>query len=848
MHSSFLAEFDYNAYLKRALEFFLHVVDYIKGLLVYKFYEVPYLGKTLAALPLWVYGILVLVVVCVTPYIAYLVLSGLKGRLLSMIMGGKLGEVMERRRIVAQAKRFAANKEYVRAADMFLIIKENAKAARVLEEGEEYSKAGKIYEKMGKLDTAADMFQKAGDFTQLADLLKKKGDHRKAAETFMRLGKKLMAAEAYDRAGEYVKAAELYAESGSLQSAATCYENAKDFKKAAEMYDRGYVEGTASKEIPSPEVAAKMKEMSLMAAKYFEQTGNYAKAADSYARVKELGKAGEVSLKSGDRARAAEYFRVARQYERAAEIVREGGDARRACEIMAEKYMAEGNDAEAGRMYLEAGDHVKAADLFESSGNYTMAADAYMVSADYSTAALMYIEGGDMQKAAEAYSRAGESGKAAQLYIQTGDIEKASALVESSGDYMLAAELNRKLNRPDKELAALQRVDPEDPRYHSAVIRLAEMFKAQGNPKLAAEYYAKAIGGSPADHGNLELYYGLANACEAAGQYGDASDVYGKVLLVDFQFKDSDARKKECDRLVAAGARPKAPGPAPRPAPPAGASAAGASAAGGASDPAKRYAIVKEVGRGGMGVVYEAKDNNLNRVIALKLLPKSFSENPQVLKRFAQEARSAAQLNHPNIVTLYDFQQAGGRSFITMEMVEGVTLKKLMASAAKMPLVNKLKIIYQCCQGLHYAHEAGIIHRDIKPSNIMINKQSVVKIMDFGLAKAGGEETLTDAGMISGTVMYMSPEQLVGDKLDRRSDIYALGLVFYELVALRHPFAEGDAAYQHVHTPPKPPKTLNPAIPDRLDQIIMKCLEKDRNNRFGTAAELAMSLREVPLK
>jgi serine/threonine-protein kinase len=265
-------------------------------------------------------------------------------------------------------------------------------------------------------------------------------------------------------------------------------------------------------------------------------------------------------------------------------------------------------------------------------------------------------------------------------------------------------------------------------------------------------------------------------------------------------------------------------------------------------DPAKRYKVMAEVGRGGMGVVYKAMDQNLDRIIAIKVLPKSISENPKMVKRFAIEARSAAALNHPNIVTLYDFQQAGGRDFISMEYVEGITLKKYMNMTKQIPLMNALKIIYQCCQGLDYAHQKGIVHRDIKPSNIMINKQNVIKIMDFGLAKVAGEETITEAGSLSGTVMYMSPEQLIGEKLNAATDIYSLGLVFYELVAGRHPFPDGDVAYHHVHTQPKPPKEFRPDIPDVLNDIVLRSINKDRAQRFTSAMEMAQSLRQVPLK
>ncbi len=836
--------FDFSSAANKFFDYLLFILDYVKGWMVHKFYETPYVGGLLVKLPLVVYGVFVVAVVIIVPYVAISILLAVKNRTTSVVMNSKVGDVIENRKLTAQAKRLARQKEYVQAADLFLTLNDWQSAAKVLEKGEDWEKAGKIYEKAGQFDKAIDLYKKAGDNSRLADCLKKKGDFKGAAEIFTQMGKKLMAAESYEKAGNYSKAAEFYEENGSLISAAECYEKAANLRKAAEMYEQGYVEATASQMIPPPEVAAKLKAMSRKAAAFFEQCGDYGKAAEVFARCKDMVQAAEVCLKGKDRAKAADYFILAKEYERAAEIHRQDGDTRAACEVMAEKYRQEGNISMAAKMYMDAGFFSHAAELFEQCGEYLNAGESFMHSAEYASAAMMFNEGGDKSKAAEAYIKAGDPQKAAQIYIQLDELDKATPLVEEAGDYVLAAELYRKQGMLEKEMAALQKVDSQDPRYYPAVVRLAEIFKDRGNLNLAAESYIKVIGGAGPGQNNLDLYYGLGTVYEAGEKFKDAAEIYQKILLVDFQFKDVTDRKKNCEMHIS---QPKAAQSAPGPA--SAAVAAGAAAPQGRqADASKRYAIVKELGRGGMGVVYLAKDNNLNRVVALKLFPKSVGDNPRTVERFVSETRSVSQLTHPNIAALYEFQQAGGRSFITMEYVEGATLKRLLSGAQKLPLVNILKVVYQCCQGLDYAHKKGIIHRDIKPSNIMINKQNAVKILDFGLARAAGEETLADAGAASVAAMYTSPEQLTGGEIDQTTDIYSLGVVFYEMLTGSNPFANGDAAYNHMHTEPMPPRQLRPELPEKLDQIVLTCLQKDRAKRFPSAAHLAMSLREVPLK
>jgi len=811
-------------------------LDAIKGFLVAKLGGLPVLGDFIADAPTWVFAVIGVVAIVSSLGVVFGFIAHMRERLGQKMRGSKIGAVREKRRVLSQAAKEARRKNYGFAAELYLGQDEPQLAAETLEEGGLYAKAGQLYERLGHQNKAIELYEKAGEYAWLAEAYKKKGDNARAGDIYLKLGKKLLAAESFAKGEKHMKAAGLYEEAGHTTTAAELYEKAGEYRKAAGLFERAYVEGASSQEGGGGrDRQKKLNEFSIKAGTYFEKVGDFAKASEAFARSKAFPQAGEAAFKAGDKNKAADYLRMGKQYERAAEIYRADGNTHRACEVMAEKYMADGNDLMAGRMYLDAEDFVKAAELFDRIGEYGMAAEAYADSQEFANAAEMYIKGDDKAKAAESYAKAGMPKQAARLYIELGDTDKASSLIEESGDYVLAAELYRKTGQADKELAALQKVAPDDPRFTSSVISLAEIFKSRGNLKLAADKYVQAIAGIEPDQSNLELFYGLGRVYEDDSRYDEAAKAYQKVQLVDFSYEDAGERLKKCIELASQSKRE--------------ASSTGTARSGsGTDDASKRYAIMQEVGRGGMGVVYKAKDNNLNRVIALKLLPKSISDNPKVIQRFAAEARSAAQLNHANIVTLYDFQQAGGRSFITMEFVEGVTLKKLMGMVDRLPLVKALKIIYQCCQGLDYAHKKGIIHRDIKPSNIMINKQNIVKIMDFGLAKMAGEETITERGSISGTVMYMSPEQLLGKPLDRTTDIYSLGLVFYELLTGVHPFAQGDVAYHHIHTQPKPPRELRPDLPENLSAIVLKSIEKDHAKRFESALQMALALREVPVK
>src|ERR1700720_801618 len=273
------------------------------------------------------------------------------------------------------------------------------------------------------------------------------------------------------------------------------------------------------------------------------------------------------------------------------------------------------------------------------------------------------------------------------------------------------------------------------------------------------------------------------------------------------------------------------------------------------------YRIVEQIGAGGMGVVFKAQDSRLERAVALKFLPEKLAQQPQALERFRREARAASALNHPGICTIYDIGEQDGRAFIAMEFIDGETLRSHIHGKA-LPLEEVLELGIQIAEALEAAHAEGIIHRDIKPANIFVTKRGRAKVLDFGLAKlvpkgitTTGEDSAADqsdsnsiVGIISGTPSYMSPEQVRGDGLDSRTDIFSLGLVLYEMATGRQAFGGGTGGViiEAVLTrPPAPVRSINPDIPQRLEEIIDKALHKNRDQRYQHAADLGADLQRL---
>jgi serine/threonine-protein kinase len=466
---------------------------------------------------------------------------------------------------------------------------------------------------------------------------------------------------------------------------------------------------------------------------------------------------------------------------------------------------------------------------------YSKAAACYQQFGDSAQAAEMFSLAGDTASAAQSYEAAGLYAEAAECVSgEGGDEAKQAELLARGGNHIRAGEIHLAADRADAAIQVLQQVANEHPDFTTASAMLGDIFRERGKHTLAIAKLRQATQGSEIGSENIRAFYGLAAALDANGDLEEANSLYERILAVQYEFEDvqerlARTRKKLEEKAKALAEQSKT---AATHAPMASTAKQG------------RYKVTGKLGRGGMGIVYKATDTVLDRTVAFKVLPDTLQENPQALKNFLREAKSAAILNHPGIVTVFDAGEQDGVFYIAMEYVDGNTLKDIIKKRGKIGAGGVVHVATQMCEALAYAHEQKVVHRDIKSANAMWTRDRKVKIMDFGLAKVI-EEVRNHTTVVSGTPYYMSPEQTLGKNVDHRTDIYSLGVTIFELATGALPFREGNLPYHHVHTAPPDPREFNAELPERIAQIILRCLEKEPAARYQTGREIAADLKTV---
>ncbi len=493
-------------------------------------------------------------------------------------------------------------------------------------------------------------------------------------------------------------------------------------------------------------------------------------------------------------------------------------------------------EAEEGARWLEkAGRFQEAAELSKQAPEPKRSAELFEKAGDFHNAAEEHARGGDPLQAARAYEAAFEYSEAIEAYRNAGAKDKALDLLEKTGRFFEAGALALEQGESDRALRCFQQVGQREAEYADACDALAKLFSERRAFDLAAEKARESVDARGGDEAPLEAQEGLAALLERAGHEEEALAVWENIRKHNFQYAGATERV-EALRASMAGAAQRA----------SEAQAAATAAAGGSGAPREsRYEILGEIGRGGMGVVLKARDTRLGRVVALKRMPENLKNNPTAVQLFLREARAAAALSHPNIVTLFDAdQEADGSYYLTMELLEGFGLDSVLQKRGKLTARDAVRIGIQIAKGLQFAHEKGVVHRDIKTANLFFTRDRVLKIMDFGLAKMS-EEVRKAATVIGGTPYYMAPEQAVGGDVDHRADLYALGVTLFELVTGDVPFKDGDITHHHRHTAAPDPRSRAADVPEPLALLILKLMEKSPDMRPTTTAEVVRALEQI---
>ena len=711
----------------------------------------------------------------------------------------------EARRLVRQGAYVEAGQAYEQMADW-------GAATEAYERGRAFAEAGRVWEHQNQPAKAARLFEQAGDFVKAGELYARLGNHTRASSLFQKGGNEFKAAEAAERAGDLDRAAALFGKFEAFERAGEIRFQLQQYAEAAELLGRalGRLRGPQGSTEPLRVIQLKAR-----------------RCAEAYIRAGQSTRAAAVFRDHGLEVEAAEQFCRAgdwevglgllvrhQEFEWAARLCQEMGKEAELHAVQGERALAEGREEDAGREFEAGGLWWRAGEMYQRVHAFAKAAAMYARHGDDERAAEMYVAAGNPAQAASALERLGKRSEAAQCYLQAGAPREAARVLQETGDFFGAARVLLDTGAAEEAMALLQQVGPESDQYLEATIRLGDMFLERDLDGPAREKYERAAGLRPIAPDFVYPTYQLACIQERQGNLQEALHFYEKVVAEQFDYRDVQRRVADLSERLSAKTQAM-PGRAP---------------AAGQAEPA-RYHIIKELGRGGMGIVYLAEDVVLQRQVAYKVLPDAVREDPKVLEAFLREARIAASLHHPNIVTIFDAGQAAETVYIAMEYVDGRSLQSILDEEHILPLSRAIEFFRQACQSLIHAHRQQVVHRDVKPANIMVTSRGEVKLMDFGLAAVVSSAT-DKVTSIRGTPFYMAPEQIMGETPSGLTDQYSLGCTLFHMVAGRPPFLEGDVLYQHIHTEPSSPRRWNPKIPVWLDAIILRMMVKVPARRF----------------
>jgi tetratricopeptide (TPR) repeat protein len=738
---------------------------------------------------------------------------------------------------IKKAKKAAREKNYSQAGDFYYLAGDMEKALNMYLRGEHYDLAAKLFEKIGDIAEAANYYRKAKDYISAGDCYQRAKNYKEASLMYQLGRDYYKAAEMSHKRGDFLRAAQMMEKTTYLDKAAFLYMKVKHDLKAAEIFEELYTsykqKKSPYKELTSQEVE-KFNEYGRLSAEEYLKAGKNDKAAYYFEELGFYDKAAEVYRLSGELQKELECYIKRQNYPKALELLNENSSLKVDLGLMAELYRGTGEYKKAAEYYLKAGKIEKAAESFQLAGDYQQAAKLGEELGFFQRAAGLYAKAGNNKKAAQLYEKEGDIRSAAELYYEEKEYSKAAALYLRAEEYMQAVDIFYRLKDRGNYIETLQKVPEDSSDYRKACLMLGNAFIEKELYSVAEKKLLEALPGEEVNNRTVAVYYSLGIIYEKLNQLDKAKDIFEKIVSFNYKYKDVAERMEKLKDLSSLAATQ-----------PIDDTLINSIRVESGTIIANRYNIKKTIGQGGMGRVFLVHDMHLDELIALKLLiPYQIGESDQV-ERFIREIKISRKINHPNVIRVFDLEKWHMNHFITMEYVDGGNLKDWMKQNPE-DRDGRIHFLMQICEGLYAAHRLNIIHRDIKPENILIDKGNIAKIVDFGIARSATITSKTMDGRLIGTPEFISPEQIHGQNLDEKSDIYSLGVLMYQLFTGKLPFTAsniGQILLKHLNEKPIPPKEINPKVPAWLDEIILKALEKDPAKRFQNTKEIIKEIK-----